>query len=1242
MSLAFALTAGVAALFWVLFLPVPLRWPLVLAERLLLPSDVTCRFSSADVHWLAGQEVFRIKFDALEFVAGKGVRFRADALEIEWEKSGLFRRRTLPTSISLRNPRLAWAGAAPAPAPERRPEETLSSALERVLALFDQFGLNDAARCELHVEGLVLETPVPGIPPSPGRMNLRAHALRQAEGLKVLTAASAESGWSVIAEGAIAARAAVCPMRLRGRLRAPLAWAEDETPASAALIAEAEYDRLTGKLAAGRFAIDGRKVSRALGLEVEPGKEASFEASGAFSGDLRSPAGWLLQLSPARVVVGQSHLTLRDLKVDATGASRLAWNLAAEVALDAGAIAALERRRALILPVAEADRRAIVDVVSQGEVRWKAGHNGGAEIEHAEGSTSIRVALGSRHFSGAVHLGLNAGTIAVEADLNPLDARGIVAALVSKAAAEAVPRVEVTGKLRYEARRGEAGRLRGWLQAAPFPTVPADPSVSEVWLRQARIEFSCDPQARRWSMDSLRIETSQGTLEGRAEATEDTAHRTIGVTGSVQGFVGDLPGLLRKESKTIAAAMARLDLGPMPVNLALDDFHWHAALRRTADRGWELTALRAQATLSAELAPERVRLSASGALAPDGRNVRLEARLAGLNLEGWTRWLPPDFPAMGLDQRWELKAGGLLDPVTFRFTDTWVSGHAGAGILRLKNGAALALRSSTFEMSCDPAQSTLRIPRARLELSAQVWAEIESAEIRWASDRRASGRLRWGAAEIDEFLVCWPENLAPKQRQTLKSVSQSGRLEAGTLDGAVDLRAGAVTKLEGELILRDLRLTVPSGQDAQIESVRIDVRHPAIGVAVKELVVADVRIPSFELRAVDVVHPPIAAELRTELVFPARAEEPRVRGEVDVELHGLGPGASPQATFAMRAMDGRGVKLRMEGAAAWTHGFSRFEEVTVRKLEYGASRLAGQWKQTASHAGQLSIEAEMLDLPDLIAGSRSILPHAGDGSHVRANATPPSLADFDAMIRVKKLGLGEDRWIDRLAIGLRMRNAEPDRMRIEGYEGGRYPLRMALDSKNGRQQGQFETENTASFLKACMPLLARMSGATLASEAQRIAALFDGGRLAITAEWDRSSVGRDATGTLRLEDATVVRAPALLRLLALKSGRRIAQTPLIRQLAIGRWAVSPDCIEIGGVAISGTGLIDQVRIDAARYEVRDGSVAASGKYFGVGFEIAGSRASPQVYLQENAFLRVLGQRNEFEFFGDDRRGSERK
>jgi hypothetical protein len=123
---------------------------------------------------------------------------------------------------------------------------------------------------------------------------------------------------------------------------------------------------------------------------------------------------------------------------------------------------------------------------------------------------------------------------------------------------------------------------------------------------------------------------------------------------------------------------------------------------------------------------------------------------------------------------------------------------------------------------------------------------------------------------------------------------------------------------------------------------------------------------------------------------------------------------------------------------------------------------------------------------------------------------------------------------------------------------------------------------------------------------------------------------RKFSGRFRLGRATVVRPPRILQMLA--AGRTSEQRPLLESLSVERVEADAGGVALDGLAIAGSGLIDRLRVRSARYQIASGAIAAGGEYFGMRFEVKGTRADPRVYLDDKSVIvRTLGQPVEFDF-----------
>ena len=101
---------------------------------------------------------------------------------------------------------------------------------------------------------------------------------------------------------------------------------------------------------------------------------------------------------------------------------------------------------------------------------------------------------------------------------------------------------------------------------------------------------------------------------------------------------------------------------------------------------------------------------------------------------------------------------------------------------------------------------------------------------------------------------------------------------------------------------------------------------------------------------------------------------------------------------------------------------------------------------------------------------------------------------------------------------------------------------------------------------------------------------------------------------------------------ALKSGKSLQASPLIEQFSIGKITINDDQLRVEEIVVNGSGLINNLKVRSADYGLSSETVKVDGDYFGVGFDVIGTRADPQVFLKDsNLMLRAIGTRNEFDF-----------
>jgi hypothetical protein len=249
-----------------------------------------------------------------------------------------------------------------------------------------------------------------------------------------------------------------------------------------------------------------------------------------------------------------------------------------------------------------------------------------------------------------------------------------------------------------------------------------------------------------------------------------------------------------------------------------------------------------------------------------------------------------------------------------------------------------------------------------------------------------------------------------------------------------------------------------------------------------------------------------------------------------------------------------------------------------------------------------------------------------------AAPTPAPAIAFDAALERVEFGAG--RTLRDLRARGEISAGWPRALSIEGVEGNENRLRATLGEGAEKQVVALAIgDASALFATLTQPLrtvqLPPGDFAALAAQLGNVPTLVAGGSVDLRGE---VSAQRSFSGQFRLGRATVLRPPRILQLLALKSAQTWKQQPLLESFSIERVAADAGGVMLGGLTIVGSGLIDRLTVRAASYRFADGRIAADVDYFGVGLDVAGTRADPQVYLKDKGLLvRTFGQPVEFDF-----------
>lgn len=249
--------------------------------------------------------------------------------------------------------------------------------------------------------------------------------------------------------------------------------------------------------------------------------------------------------------------------------------------------------------------------------------------------------------------------------------------------------------------------------------------------------------------------------------------------------------------------------------------------------------------------------------------------------------------------------------------------------------------------------------------------------------------------------------------------------------------------------------------------------------------------------------------------------------------------------------------------------------------------------------------------------------------------TPPRPAVVTAEVRSKEIVFGDKATVRDFQFKAELVNQQPSAVTLEGMADGNNVLRATLAGKSDGQVMDLEIGDAPGWIKTLLapwgqtPALPGTYGATIA-QLGKVPAIVAGGR--ITAHATVHPGAADwFEGDFRLTHTTMIHPPRILQLLALKSGKAAQGTPLIDELALGKITLSTTQLRMTGFSLKGAGFVNNLKLGKASYALADEAIEVDGQYFGIGFEVSGTRSSPQVYLKETALIRAIGQRNEFDF-----------
>lgn len=364
-------------------------------------------------------------------------------------------------------------------------------------------------------------------------------------------------------------------------------------------------------------------------------------------------------------------------------------------------------------------------------------------------------------------------------------------------------------------------------------------------------------------------------------------------------------------------------------------------------------------------------------------------------------------------------------------------------------------------------------------------------------------------------------------------------------------------------------------------------------------------------------------------------ERMRATGRVD---GWRGPGAPLSVAFGLQLAPRLGPTLDCDGRADFAGPESRLVQLELSRIQQGRTSLQARARIPSPTHAEFLIQGSCweaapwlraaLAWADAPAESPPSAPPAPVGAALAGGTVTAELACAEVV-------LGPGASLHNLRIAAGASQGRWDRVRLEADAPGNNPLTAEFRRAGGIQRLSLAAGDGPAWIRAlASPWDGRPPDpgryAALIAQAAKIPTLISRGK--VSAEATLPSPGPiRLEATLDLRDAVLAQPPRIVQLLALKSRRTLPRAPLIHELALRRIGWDGREVRIEGLSLSGTGFLSHLSVARGTYRLADEAVTGVGNFFGVGFEVAGSRDRPELYLWDNALIRTLGHPVEFDF-----------
>lgn len=588
---------------------------------------------------------------------------------------------------------------------------------------------------------------------------------------------------------------------------------------------------------------------------------------------------------------------------------------------------------------------------------------------------------------------------------------------------------------------------------------------------------------------------------------------------------------------------------------------------------------------------------------------------------------------------------------------------------------ALRLEAGGLRFDVSDVVTTIAPPyiaTGRLELAAfalrpllALWPASQQPELR----RTVETTLRGGeflGAQFDWGVKFDPAAQPALSISQLKGAARLAQIEAVTdaVPGPVAIASitAALDYPQATLELQDV--TMPS---AKLSAVRVQVSAldrptPAASLAAKFETDLGVANTIWKFAPPEMLTGTVAGEFSAQVPFDVAAVEARVAFDftkAKLQLPGF-PNATPdtltlnarvaqplakdvatKASFSLDTSAWLGAPVHLAGRATLTAGDHQPDSIEVTAYEHGRTRLQASFKQPSASRREISLTGPYLNLvPLLRAGlaaadalaARPVAPVAKTVAPVESTA--PATMKIDVSVGEIEFGPGQN--ARKFELHSELDKNWPASLTLSAVSGIDDALRAELGGPAAHQTFKLTIADASGWMRtlaapwSATPPAPGQFG-SLVTQLMKVPTMVSGGSVTIEAEMRRSEP-EWLRGRLQLTRATLIRPPYVLQLLALKSGKSFEKSPVIEEFSIGRLTLSPTTVGVTDISLIGSGLINNLKVKSASYGLTDEALKVDGEYFGVGFDVIGTRADPKIFLKDsNKLIRAIGTRNEFDF-----------